>query len=35
MFDSKIIATIEDESFIEDIAIKEIDGVDFNIDDNL
>ena len=27
MFDSKIIATIKDESFIEDIAIKEIDGV--------
>ena len=35
MFDSKIIATIKDESFIEDIAIKEIDGVIFNIDDNL
>ena len=30
MFDSKIIATIKDESSIEDIAIKEIDGIIFS-----
>ena len=30
MFDSKIIATIKDESSIEDIAIEEIDGIIFS-----